>query len=192
MQRTVNPLLHRSTLGAALALAAVAGISMPSPAEAEKPVLSAQQSDPVRMGWMQGFPPPADKTIRFTDPDYFSFPKLRWTVCHFRDLMPTADVERGPGAASGLPLALDAGIDAVRFTPLGSGQPITWAEAFDVNYSDGLLVLHHGRIVYERYAGCLDRDTLHGAMSLTKSSQACWARCWWPRARWTNTPWSAR
>ena len=39
------------------------------------------------------------------------------------------------------------------------------------------LVLHHGRIVHERYAGCLDRDTLHGAMSLTKSSQACWARC---------------
>ena len=134
-----------------------------------QPPLSASASDPRALGWMQGFPPPADKTIRFTDPDYFSFPKLRWTVCHFRDLMPTADVERGPGAASGLPLALDAGIDAVRFTPLGSGQPITWAEAFDVNYSDGLLVLHHGRIVYERYAGCLDRDTLHGAMSLTKS-----------------------
>jgi len=134
-----------------------------------QPPLSASASDPRALGWMQGFPPPADKTIRFTDPDYFSFPKLRWTVCHFRNLMPTADVERGPGAASGLPLALDAGIDAVRFTPLGSGQPITWAEAFDVNYSDGLLVLHHGRIVYERYAGCLDRDTLHGAMSLTKS-----------------------
>lgn len=166
-------------------------LGLPWAAHSQAP-LSANASDPRALGWMQGFPPPADKTIRFTDPDYFSFPKLRWTVCHFRDLMPTADVERGPGAASGLPLALDAGIDAVRFTPLGGGQPITWAEAFDVNYSDGLLVLHHGRIVYERYAGCLDRDTLHGAMSLTKSSQACWARCWWPRARWTNTPWSAR
>ena len=134
-----------------------------------QPPLSASASDPRALGWMQGFPPPADKTIRFTDPDYFSFPKLRWTVCHFRNLMPTADVERGPGAASGLPLALDAGIDAVRFTPLGSGQPITWAEAFDANFTDGLIVLQHGRIVHERYAGCLDRDTLHGAMSLTKS-----------------------
>ena len=55
-----------------------------------QPPLSASASDPRALGWMQGFPPPADKTIRFTDPDYFSFPKLRWTVCHFRDLMPTA------------------------------------------------------------------------------------------------------
>ena len=134
-----------------------------------QPPLSASASDPRAMGWMQGFPPPVDKTIRFTDPDYFSFPKLRWTVCHFRELMPTAGVERGPGAASTLPVALDASIDTVRFTPLGGGQPMTWAEAFDANFTDGLIVLQHGRIVHERYAGCLDRDTLHGAMSLTKS-----------------------
>lgn len=50
------------------------------------PPLSAKASNPVTMGWMQGFPPPADKMIRFTDPDYFAFPKLRWTVCHFRQL----------------------------------------------------------------------------------------------------------
>ncbi len=134
-----------------------------------QPPLSASASDPRAMGWMQGFPPPVDKTIRFTDPDYFSFPKLRWTVCHFRELMPTAGVERGPGAASTLPVALDASIDTVRFTPLGGGQPMTWAEAFDANFTDGLIVLQHGRIVHERYAGCLDRNTLHGAMSLTKS-----------------------
>jgi CubicO group peptidase (beta-lactamase class C family) len=31
-------------------------------------------------------------------------------------------------------------------------------------------VLHHGRIVYERYAGCLEpRHLACGAMSLTKS-----------------------
>jgi heat shock protein HslJ len=29
---------------------------------------------------MEGFPPAADKTIRFSDADYFGFPKLRWTV----------------------------------------------------------------------------------------------------------------
>ncbi len=46
---------------------------------------------------------------------------------------------------------------------------MTWKDAFDANYSDGVLVLHHGRIVYERYAGCLDEHTLHGAMSVTKS-----------------------
>ncbi|HMN21146.1 MAG TPA: serine hydrolase, partial [Ottowia sp.] len=154
----MNP--RRFALAATLVLAAMAHAQTPLPADA---------SDPRTMGWMQGFPPPADKTIRFTDPDYFSFPRLRWTVCHFRELMPTAGVDRGPGAASALPVALDPGIDAVRFTPLGGDTPMTWAQAFDANTTDGLIVLQHGRIVHERYAGCLDQHTLHGAMSLTKS-----------------------
>lgn len=149
-------------------LALVATLTVSAMAQARAP-LAASASDPSVMGWMQGFPPPADKVIRFTDPDYFSFPKLRWTVCHFRELMPTAGVDRGPGAASDLPVALDAGIDALRFTPLGGSTPMTWDQAFEANHTDGLIVLQHGRIVYERYAGCLGPHTLHGAMSLTKS-----------------------
>lgn len=149
-------------------LVAAAALGLSVMTHAQTP-LSAGASDPRAMGWMQGFPPPADKIIRFTDADYFGFPRLRWTVCHFRELMPTAGVDRGPGAASALPVALDPGIAAIRFRPLGGDRSMSWAEAFDANYSDGLLVLHHGRIVYERYAGCLDRQRLHGAMSLTKS-----------------------
>jgi hypothetical protein len=57
----------------------------------------------------------------------------------------------------------------VAFTPLGGGDPMTWDAAFNANYTDGLLVMHKGRVVYERYDGCLDADTLHGAMSVTKS-----------------------
>lgn len=154
--------LHAQAL--ALALAASGPALAQSPAE-----LSAPASDPAAMGWMQGFPPAPDKTIRFTDADYFAFPKLRWTVCHFRELMPTAAVDRGPGGASALPVALDASLEQVRFTPLGASAEMTWGQAFDANYTDGILVLHHGRIVYERYAGCLTPETLHGAMSVTKS-----------------------
>ena len=131
--------------------------------------LDAQASNPLTMGWMQGFPPAADKTIRFTDPDYFAFPKLRWTVCHFRELMPSVAVANGTSGVSALPVDLDAGLDAVTFTPLGGGAAMTWDAAFDANYTDGILVLHKGRIVYERYDGCLDEHTLHGAMSVTKS-----------------------
>lgn len=131
--------------------------------------LSAADSNPVTMGWMQGFPPSADKTIRFTDPDYFAFPKLRWTVCHFRELMPSVSVANGTTGARDLPQALNADLDAVSFTPLGADAPMTWAQAFEANYTDGVIVLHHGRVVYERYDGCLDANTLHGAMSVTKS-----------------------
>ncbi len=131
--------------------------------------LSATESNPKTMGWMQGFPPSADKTIRFTDPDYFAFPKLRWTVCHFRELMPTVGVDNGPDSAREFETALDPSIDAVAFTPLGAKKTMTWNDTFDANYSDGVIVLHHGKVVYERYDGCLDKHTLHGAMSMTKS-----------------------
>lgn len=155
----------RSILPACLALSLTVG----GAAMAQGTPLDAQASNPVTMGWMQGFPPPADKTIRFTDPDYFAFPKLRWTVCHFRELMPSVAVSNGNDGVTILPEDLDPGLDAVTFTPLDGGDPMTWEAAFDANYTDGILVLHKGRIVYERYDGCLDETTLHGAMSVTKS-----------------------
>ncbi|MFZ1470514.1 MAG: serine hydrolase [Paracoccaceae bacterium] len=150
------------------ATAFAATICMTGTAMADQP-LSGAESNPVKMGWMQGFPPPADKIIRFTDPDYFSFPQLRWTVCHFRELMPTVGVATGTIGPRALPQAPNPALDAVTFTPLGATEPMTWAQAFDANYTDGIIVLHHGRVVYERYDGCLEAGTLHGAMSVTKS-----------------------
>lgn len=138
-------------------------------ADAAKPPLDATASDPNVLGWMQGFPPPEAKRIRYTDSDYFSFPKLRWTACHFRQLMPTVGVSRGPGAASPLPQRLDAAIDALPFTPLNTHATMTWAQSLQANYTDGIIVLHDGVVVYERYAGCLQPDGEHGAMSVTKS-----------------------
>lgn len=118
---------------------------------------------------MIGAPPPADKTIRFTDEDYFAFPKSRWTVCHFRELMPTVGVSRGLGAPVPLARKVDDSLDAVTFTPLGGGTTMTWADSLAANYTDGIVILHNGTLVYERYFGCLDEQGQHGAMSVTKS-----------------------
>lgn len=152
----------------AAAVAVLAATSSISHAQEAK-VLSAAESDPVKLGWMVGSPPPADKIIRFTDPDYFSFPKMRWTVCNFRQLMPTVNVSRGLGAPVLLEHKLDETIDAVKFTPLGSDAEMTWEQSLDANYTDGIVVLHDGKIVYERYFGCLGDAGQHGAMSVTKS-----------------------
>lgn len=131
--------------------------------------MTAAQSDPGKLGWMTGSPPPADKIIRFTDGDYFSFPKLRWTVCHFRQLMPTAGVSRGLGAPVLFERKIDDSIDAVTFTALDGGKKMTWVESLAANYTDGMVILHDGLLVYERYSGCLDETGQHGAMSVTKS-----------------------
>lgn len=160
------PLLQRALPLLPLTFA-MALVSTPSHADDVR--LTAQQSDPQTLGWMQGFPPPKDKLIAQPSSDFFSFPKLRWTVCHIRELMPTTEVSRGIGAPSKLDYALDKNIDNLTFTPLGSKRPMTWKQSLDTNYTDGIMVMHHGKVVYERQNGCLNELGKHAAMSMTKS-----------------------
>ena len=132
-------------------------------------VPDAAASDPAALAWMVGSPPPADRTLRFDDGSYFRFPAMRWSVSNFRQLMPTVNVSRGLEAPIPLDRELRADIDALQFTPLGATQPMTWAQSLTANYTDGIVVLHKGRIVYECYFGVLKEDGQHGAMSVTKS-----------------------
>ena len=162
--------------GLPLALVAAAGIAVPAPADAQSDPLSAADSDPGVMGWMQGFPPPADRIITQPDSVYFSFPRLRWSVCHLREFLPTERISRGLGAPKPLDYVaphvfarMRAEIDALTFTPMGAEAEMTWEESLFANYTDGMLILHDGRVVYERYFGCLAEDGVHAAMSMTKS-----------------------
>ncbi|MEZ5660662.1 MAG: serine hydrolase [Burkholderiaceae bacterium] len=158
----------RLSLSCRVALLAVSVLAAQAHAQSG-PFPSAEASDPTRLGWMTGFPPSPEKLIRQPESDFFSFPKLRWTVCHIRELMPTKQVSRGIGAPSSLVTALDEGIDSVTFTPIGGDGAMSWRESLLVNYTDGILILHRGRVVYERYAGCLGEAGKHAAMSMTKS-----------------------
>ncbi len=133
------------------------------------PFPDAAASDPARLGWMTGSPPPADRTLRFEDGSYFQFPAMRWSVSNFRQLMPTMNVSRGLGAPGKLAYALRSDIDALTFTPLGATAPMSWEQSLAATYTDGIVVLHRGRVVYERYFGVLKDDGQHGAMSVTKS-----------------------
>ncbi len=151
-------------LAALLSLAGLSSLPASTPA-----VLNAVDSDPQKLGWMAGFPPPPEKLIMQPQSNYFSFPKLRWTVCHIRELLPTTQVSRGLGAPMPLSYNLDPAIDQVTFLPLGSDQAQSWEEALFTNYTDGMLVLHRGEVVYERYLGALDERGKHAAMSMTKS-----------------------
>lgn len=149
-------------------LLAALALLLPLAVAAQPAALDAQASDPRQLGWMQGFPPAEDKLIRQPDSDFFSFPKLRWTVCHFRQLMPTVGVARGPMPRP-LPRAIDPAIDQLSFQRADNGETMRWDESLRANYTDGLIVLHRGRIVYEYYSGCLDEQGQHGVMSVTKS-----------------------
>ena len=108
-------------------------LCLPIPASAATPGAwpSAEESDPRALGFMQGFPPPPSRQIGQPDSNFFSFPKMRWSVCHMEELLPTERVSRGLGAPRDLPrYPLEKGIDALAFTPLGSDQPMTWLRTF--------------------------------------------------------------
>ncbi|WP_212751322.1 serine hydrolase domain-containing protein [Pseudoalteromonas phenolica] len=134
-----------------------------------KQLLSDAQSDPNTLQLMVGFPPPIDKRVTLPDSNFFSFPKLRWSVCHMRELLPTASIARNLYAFTPLKYALLPGIDELTFNPSNSNKRMTWQQSLAANYTDGMLILHKGKVVYERYRGCLDEHTNHAAMSMTKS-----------------------
>ena len=158
-----------SPLGHTLISACVGLLLLSSTAHAEPRFASAQDSEPDKLGWMQGFPVPEDKQLRFADGSFFEFPALRWSVAHMRELMPTVNVSRGLAAPVELPKQLDSEIGALTFIPLNSKQSMTWEESLWQNYTDGIVVLHKGQIVYERYFAELTEDRQHAAMSVTKS-----------------------
>jgi hypothetical protein len=62
---------------------------------------TAAETDPQTLRWMQGFPPPPDKTITFKNGSFRSFPELRWAWSNIRQLVPTVNVWRGAGPAIG-------------------------------------------------------------------------------------------
>lgn len=160
----------------AMATGVVMAIGASTVVNAQSAQLSAQESDPNVIGWMQGFPPPPDRMITQPDSIFFSFPRLRWSVCHLRELLPSEEISRGIGAP--VPLSypspsdfaeLRAEIDAITFIPTNSDEEMTWEQSLYANYTDGMLIMHRGEVVYERYFGCLEEDGKHAIMSMTKS-----------------------
>ena len=131
--------------------------------------LDATTSDPAALKWMIGAPPPPERLIRFADGSFARFPRTRWAFAHIRQLMPTSVVPREDAPVYVLPRRERDDLDAITFQPLGSPDRMTWAESLAANFTDGIIVLHRGQVVYERYFGVLTPHTQHIAFSVTKS-----------------------
>jgi CubicO group peptidase (beta-lactamase class C family) len=128
---------------------------------------NAADSDPNSLGWMTGFPPAPDKAVTFADGSFRAFPQLRWAWSNIRQLVPTINVWRGVGPVSALPRS-EQDLGKVKATTL-DGRAITFDDALDLTYADGVVVLHRGRLVFERYFGALKPHKQHIGMSVTKS-----------------------
>lgn len=128
---------------------------------------SAAQTDPVALDLMQGAPVPADRQVRWDDGSMWRFPQQRWAFSHMRELVPTVNIVR-EGAVSVLPVALRDDLDDVLLTTL-EGQAMTWRESLAATYTDAILVMKDGMVVYERHFGSTTLATQHILFSVTKS-----------------------
>jgi CubicO group peptidase (beta-lactamase class C family) len=93
--------------------------------------------------------------------------QVGWTFCHIAEIFPTAVISRGLEAAASLPR---------RITPLtdlacrdADGESTTVDAIMKATETDGWIVVHHGRILAEHYAGAMEPATLHLMMSVSKS-----------------------
>lgn len=156
---------HPARRIARLRAVAFALCALPALALAQPQLPPPERTDPVALGTMQGFPPPADKSVRLAT--VLKYPNGRWAYHHMRELGPTAAVWRGEGPPHAFPRAARE-LDAIAF-PGADGKPLSIAEWQKNTYTDGLLVLHRGRVVYEAtYAGMQPWHT-HALWSMSKS-----------------------
>lgn len=150
-------------------LAMLAAALLPAWAAAQAPAAPAlPPPDSVRLeqlGLMQGFPPPADKRVDVSNG--YRYPQLRWVVQHLRELQPTQNIRRGEAPASALPEA-PLPLGALQFDD-DKGQPVSVDQWLERTYTDAIVVLHQGRVVFERYSNQMRPDTPHLLFSVTKS-----------------------
>src|SRR5689334_8199294 len=89
-----------------------------------------------------------------------SDPATRWASSHQRELKATANIRRGPNAPYVFPRKLRDDLDAVSFTSQ-EGVKLTWAQSLDEMFTDGIVALHRGTVVYETYRGALQAHLHH-------------------------------
>ena len=138
------------------------------------PGLTAELPDPAsvrtdQLQLMQGFPPPADKQITqagFMRP----YPNPRWSFHHARELFPSRRVARGQEAVAVLPRAegMEQKIAELQFTG-PDGQQMSFEQYLDSTYVDGVLVMQHGKVLFERYQPGVPDNEPHILWSVTKS-----------------------
>ncbi|MDX1718448.1 MAG: serine hydrolase, partial [Anderseniella sp.] len=114
---------------------------------------------------MQGIPAPPE--ARVPRQDWDRAPWNRWSFHNIREILPTKEVWRGSGPVWQLDSA-QQDLGSISFR-LSDGGQTTVAGWLDDDFTDGFIVLHHGKIAYERYFTTMTERSLHLSQSVAKS-----------------------
>jgi len=114
---------------------------------------------------MDGIPPRPDTQVTLAN--WRTAPFNQWAFHHVRELLPTADIPHDATNVRELPVKM-APLEELRITGWGA-QELTLDQALRATSTDGLVVLHRGSIVLERYCNGMSERSPHIFMSVTKS-----------------------
>lgn len=144
---------------------AVSLIISASVALAQAPQPTPEATDPVKLELMQGFPPPPEKVVRLAT--LLRPSNGRWGFHHLRELGPTAQVWRGDDKPSTL-REMPQELGALGFEDDKGGKTtlVDWQRA---TYTDGLLVMHKGTVIYQRLYSGMAAHEPHALFSMSKS-----------------------
>ena len=115
---------------------------------------------------MQGFPPQPQGQVTLTN--WRSSPFNHWAFHHVREIVPSADIPRDRHAVRHLALQPLDGLRKLRIDP-DSGEPITLETFLQETDNDAIVILHRGRMIFERYGHGMTEETPHILMSVSKS-----------------------
>src|SRR3954468_24757787 len=114
---------------------------------------------------MQGFPPSPETQVTLAN--WRTAPFNKWAFQHVRELIPSADIRNDPDNIWSL------SAEEVDFGGLlinrRDGPSLTYEAFLRDTDTDGIVVVHKGKVVSERYANGMTRGTPHIWMSVSKS-----------------------
>jgi CubicO group peptidase (beta-lactamase class C family) len=113
---------------------------------------------------MTGFPPSAAGQVTLAN--WRTAPFNRWGFQHVREIVPSADIPHAPERVWALP---SAPADLSTFFFEHDGARLDFAAFLAATDTDGIVILHRGAVVTERYAHGMVRQTPHILMSVSKS-----------------------
>ena len=96
-------------------------------------------------------------------------PYNKWAFQHVREIVPSADIPNAPGDIWKL-ASEPKDFHSFRFEH--SGKTYSLNQFVDETDTDGLVILHQGKIILERYGKGMTADTPHILMSISKSLTA--------------------
>jgi CubicO group peptidase (beta-lactamase class C family) len=114
---------------------------------------------------MTGFPPAPDQQVTLAN--WRQAPFNSWAFHHVRELIPTADIPNDPAAVRDLPSQAQD-LDRVA-VPMANGETVSFGRFLADTSTDGIVILHKGKLIFERYGNGMTARSPHILMSVSKS-----------------------